>query len=151
MAAKIIEQGILLTFDEIRVLLCGLGKTEVEGVYMEEKEFGERDVLTAMHRLSDAGFITAGEDRFTVREDVRRILEIAASPEATEIWRPRGDEGPAYFLYYAGDFVVLSERFWRRKDTIRYTLAGREEFARIRKEYADDDSGGRDTDHRETL
>ena len=52
MAAKLVEQGIFLTFDEIRILLYGLGKTKIEGVWMPEKEFTEQDVLAAMHHLS---------------------------------------------------------------------------------------------------
>ena len=136
MAAKLAEQGIFLTFDEIRILMYGLGKTKIEGVWMPEKEFTEQDVLAAMHHLSKAGFIIARDDRFVMREDVQRIMEIAASPDDTEIWRPCGAQGPAYFLYYAGKNVVVSERFWRKKDTVRYALFGVEEFGRIRQEYS---------------
>lgn len=137
MAAKLVEQGIILTFDEIRILLYGLGKTGIEGVWMPEKEFTEQDVLYAMHHLSKAGFIIAQDDRFIMREDVRRIIEIAAAPDATEIWTPCGEQGPSYFLYYAGESVVVSERFWRKKDTVRYALLSVEEFRRFRQEYAD--------------
>lgn len=138
MAAEIIiEKGILLTFDEVRILLYALGKNRVEGVVMPEKEFQEADVLNAMHRLSQAGFITAGDDRFTVREDIRRILEIVSEPEETEIWKPHGSEGPAYFLSRADRNVVISERFWRRKNTIRYALFSEEQFRKFKEESDD--------------
>ena len=32
MTAEVIEKGILLTFDEIRILLYGMGVAEIDGV-----------------------------------------------------------------------------------------------------------------------
>lgn len=141
MAAEIIEKGVLLTFDEIRILLYGMGVSEINGVYMPEKEFTGEEVLAAIQHLSASGLIKAGEEKFLIREDIRKLLEIVSFPEWTDIWKPRGEEGPAYFLYFSEDRIVVSERFWRRKDTLRLTGFEREEFERWREEYSSDYRG----------
>lgn len=141
MDKRLLEKGILLTYDEIRVLFGGLGVYEIEGVYMPEKEFREEEILAVLHRLSKAGLIRAAEDRFVIREDVAGILSLVARPEDTQVWEPGGAEGPVYYLYFAGDQVVISEGYPLRKDTIRYTLADLAEFEVFRKESMGDDSG----------
>lgn len=139
--AVVIEKSILLTFDEMRIMLYGMGVSEIDGVYMPEKNFCESEIISTLHHLSEAGFIEAGEDKFHIRKDVRSILEIVAAPEWTDIWKPVGDEGPAFFLYFTDGSVVASERFWRKKDTLRLTLFKRDEFERWREEYMNDYCG----------
>ena len=63
MTAEVIEKGILLTFDEIRILLYGMGVSEIDGVYMPEKAFTEEEILSAMQHLSASGLIEAGDEK----------------------------------------------------------------------------------------
>lgn len=142
MPEKVIENGILLTFDEIRVLLYGMGVSQIEGIYMPEKVFCESEILEVLKHLSDVGFIEAGEEKFLIREDVRAILEVMASPERTDIWRPRGEEGPAFFLYRKGTQVAASEMFLRKKDMLRLSLMEAEAFETWREEWTDDHHRG---------
>ena len=151
MEEKLLEKGILLTYDEVRILLGGLGIHEIEGLYMPEKDFHEEEILSALHHLSKAGFITAGVAKFSLRKDVREILSVVAFPDDTRIWEPFGAEGPSYFLYFAGSQVVISEQYFQKKDTIRYTLADLNELEEIRKEGKDDYSGSRSSDSGEKV
>lgn len=138
---EVIEKGIFLTFDEIRILLYGMGVSEIEGVYMPEKIFHETDIVAALHHMSETGLIMAGEDKFRIREDVRQILKAVAYPERTEIWQPHGEEGPAFFLYRKEGMIVASERFIGKRDTLRLARFDEEGFAKWREESADDDCG----------
>lgn len=138
---EIIEKGILLGFDELRVLLYGMGIAEIRGVYMPEKIFSETEVITSLHRLSESGYIIAEEEKFIIREDIKYLLHLVAHPDGTDIWKPRGEEGPSFFLYFADNKVVVSERFWRKKDTLRFTLFENKDFEVWRNEYLDDNCG----------
>ena len=138
MPVKVIERGIFLTFDEIRILLFNMGVTEIEGVYMPEKIFTEKEILLAMHHLSEEDFIEAREEKFLIREDIRNLLEVMAAPLCTDIWSPLGKEGPKFFLYIKGDQVVVSERFFRKKDTLKLSLFEKEAFEKWREEIMDD-------------
>ncbi len=151
MAAEIIEKGIFLTFDEIRILLYGMGVAEIDGVYMPEKNFRKEEIITAIHHLSEAGFIRAGDEKFYIREDIRELLEIMAEPERTEIWRPSGQTGPAFFLYIKGERVVVSEKFWRKHDTLKLKVFEKEVFKKWREEYMDDYCGDRSPDDGEKV
>lgn len=141
MSAKIIETGILLTFDEIRILLYSMGVVRIEGVYMPEKNFSEKEIISAMHHMAAAGFIEAGEERFLLREDIRRLLEIMAAPARTDIWRPRGEGGPAFFLYWKGEQVVVSEQFFRKKETLRLSIFDQAALEKWMEEFKDDYRG----------
>ena len=138
---EVIEKSIFLTFDEIRILLYGMGVSQIDGVYMKEKRFNENEIVSAMHHMAATGFIKAEEDKFKVREDVRRTLQIMAAPERTDIWRPHGEEGPAFFLYYQKDQIVVSERFWRKKDTLKLSVFEQHVFEKWREEWLDDNRG----------
>ncbi|MCB6415384.1 hypothetical protein LI221_09970 [Faecalimonas umbilicata] len=138
MKAEVIEKGILLTFDELRILLYGMGVREIEGIYMPEKTFQKEEILFAMHHMAEAGFIEAGEEKFRVREDVRTLLETMAYPEQTEIFHPGGSEGPAFFLYEKEETVVVSQQFFQKKDTLRLSVFGRKEFEQWREEIVND-------------
>lgn len=51
--------ALILTFDEIRILLYSLGFTSCEGIYMPQKEFTPSEVLKAVHSLERRGLLTA--------------------------------------------------------------------------------------------
>lgn len=76
--AQVIEKGIFLTFDEIKILLFNMGVSEIEGVYMPEKSFSKEEIILAMHHMSDVGVIEATEEKFRIREDVKMLLTIMA-------------------------------------------------------------------------
>lgn len=141
MPTEVIEKGIFLTFDEIKILLYGMGVSKIEGIYMPEKIFSEEEIISTMHHLSEVGFIEAGEEKFLIREDVKLLLEIIAAPEWTDIWEPCNEEGPAFFLYGRGEQVVVSERFWRKKNTLKLLMFGKDAFEKWREELTDDYRG----------
>lgn len=141
MTVEMIEKGILITFDELRVLLFGKGVTEIEGVYMPEKKWSEEEILTAMHHMAKMGFIEAEETRFRMRPDIDTMLEIIAHPEWTQIFSPLGEEGPQLFLYQTKEKIVISELVFSRKDTLKLSLLGREEFEKWREELENDYRG----------
>ncbi len=145
MPVNVIEKGVYLTFDEIRILLYGMGVSEIEGIYMPVKVFSREDVTAAMHHMAERGFIEAAEDKFLIRADIRRMLEIVANPEQTGIWRPKGKEGPAFFLYMKGEQAVVSGETPGMKETMKITLFDKEAFARWREELTDDHHRGGST------
>ena len=138
MSEEVIERGILLTFDELKILLYGMGVREIEGVYMPEKTFQREEILLAMHHMAEAGFIEAGEEKFRVREDIRTLLETMAYPEQTEIWNPGDEDGSAFFLYEKGEVVVVSRQFFQKKDTLRLAVFDRIGFKQWREEILND-------------
>ncbi|MDO4617065.1 MAG: hypothetical protein Q4B03_06370 [Lachnospiraceae bacterium] len=138
METDLIEKTVILSFDELKILLHSMGVRELDGIYMSEKTYCEEDVIYAMKHLADEGFITAMEDRFLIRRDLQAILAIMVAPEWTDIWQPRGEEGPAFFIYARGDEYVISESFLRRRSTLKLTLFDSNGFEDWRMEWSND-------------
>lgn len=105
---KIMDRSLVLTFDELEILLYNLGFRQVYGVRMPEKEFTEAEVLTAMHRLAAAGHVTAEDDGFVYDDGLRRTLLTMGDPAATFVVT-YGEEERQAFCYEGKDRMVLSQ------------------------------------------
>ena len=138
---KIVEQGVLLTFDEIRILLYGMGVTEIEGIYMPEKKWRRDEILNALHHMTEVGMIEAAEEKFVIREDIKELLTVVAHPDQTEIWSPHGEHGPSFFLYEKQQKIAVSECFYRKKDTLKLSLFEKKNFITWKEEVEGDHCG----------
>lgn len=150
---EIVERSIVLSFDELRILLYSQGCRRCEGVYMPEKEFSQIDILRALGKLVECGLLTpdkagpqteslplvfededterndAGEDpgeRFYIRKDLLDMIRVICDHRDSEIIN--GDEGRRLFCYYAQGEVVTSERYPGRPDSVRLTYYPAEVF-----------------------
>ena len=118
--AEVIEEGKILTFDELRILLFACGIKEINGVFMPEKVFTEEEVLSALHHMAEREIIRAEETDFTIREDIREILHIMGHPENAFVWSPK--EGS------------ILEQYWKKKETVKLRMFSLEDFDKWREE-----------------
>lgn len=158
---EVIETGIILSFDEIRILLYSMGVRTVEGVYMPRKKFSEADIIQALHHMSGRGLIIAGESAFSIREDLLNMLKIVGNPMRTMVWAVgeaaetlEGEypvmehsasdmaRGQEYFCYIAENQVVVGERYWKKKDALKLRLFTAEVFERWKEQIAYDYNRG---------
>lgn len=134
--AEVIEEGKILTFDELRILLFACGIKEINGVFMPEKVFTEEEVLSALHHMAEREIIRAEETDFTIREDIREILHIMGHPENAFVWSPK--EGSIledeYYCYIVSGKVVVSEQYWKKKETVKLRMFSLEDFDKWREE-----------------
>lgn len=139
--SEIVETGNLFSYDEIRVLLYGMGIREAEGVYMGEKVLKKQDIILTLQGLTERGILSAGETGFVLKKNVRRMTEIIGHPEGTFIWSPSVENGPEYFCYAVPGAVVVSEPYRWKKDMLKLSLFSTEEFE-IWKEQIENDYSG---------
>lgn len=55
---EIIKKNIILSFDELRILLYSQGFRRCEGVYMPEKDFSQENIINALDKLEKNGLLT---------------------------------------------------------------------------------------------
>ncbi len=115
------DHGILISFQEIRILLYVRGIREIEGIYMPEHKYTNQEVVEVLHGMVKHNFITVENEKFVPREDLEKILEIMSQAEDNFVMEP-------YFCYRAGDSVVVCERYWKKKEMLRIQLFNTEEF-----------------------
>ncbi len=145
--SEVLETGVILSFDEFRILLYGMGIRSIEGVYMEDKSCTDEEVVRALYHMSEQGIISAAEDEgFLLRDDIQEILWTVGYPEQTWIYRPNEKwtgikTGPEFYCYRAEDKVVVSERYWKKKEAVKLQLFSEETYE-IWKEQMDDDYRG---------
>lgn len=141
------EQSVLLTFDEVRILLYSLGFTKCEGIYMPEKEFSEKTVIRTMHKLSKRKLldvdVSGDRTRFVLKPSLERMLMTMGSPAGTFIYRPGESlpgfsldfyNGPEYFCYMAPDYCLIAERDWTRRESLRLRTMDLDRFRSWQKE-----------------
>lgn len=123
---EMIEKGLVITFDELRVLLGGMGIRSIEGVYMPEKAFTEKEVADALFHLSERELIRAEEDAFVIEPKLKEMLRIIAEPAGTYILDVPG--AAEYFCYSVPGAVAVSELYRRKRDALKLRLFTAEEF-----------------------
>lgn len=156
---EIIKRNIILTFDELRILLYSQGYRRCEGVYMPCKDFAPEDIIEALRKLEQNGLLTVDkaapaaqalplvfgdepdnpkddadspDEEFYIRSDLLKMIHIMGDPGATEILRT--DHEHRVFCYYSEQGIVVSERYHGRKECVRLTYYDAEEFAGWRAE-----------------
>lgn len=129
----------ILSFDEFRILLASMGYASIDGIFMEEKQFTRSDVIQSLFRLQNGECIMAGDEAFSLDEELEKMLHTVGEPDGTEVLE--ADNGRQVFCYYKDDHVTVSERYYEKKETIRLYGFTREAFALWRKENFNDDSG----------
>ena len=116
----------ITSFDELRVLLSALGSDSCEGVFMPEKSFTKEQVIACIGALTRKNWITVtGDDHFVIREDLLKVLRIIQNPRSTDIIRTAEGE---YFLYITEGSVVVSAVNHQKKESLKLTLMGFDEF-----------------------
>ena len=147
---KVIDTGILFTFDEIKILLYACEVSELEGVYMPQKVFSEEDILYAMAHMEKNGIIIAGKEGFSIRKDVHKMIEIMKAPTQQYVWNTNSSEQIVYnehilyqeniecFCYISEKGVVVSERYWKKRDTLKLRFFQMAEFEKWKEEIKND-------------
>ncbi|WP_418752140.1 hypothetical protein [Frisingicoccus sp.] len=141
--SEVLETGVILSFNEFRVLLYGMGMRSIDGIYMEDEICTDEEVIRALQHMSEQGIIENVENEaFVLNEEIRRMLEIIGNPENTQIYRPgETQDGPEFYCYVTKEHIVVSERYWKKKAALKLRLFSAETF-RIWKEQMDDDYRG---------
>lgn len=128
--AEVIEEGRLFTFDELRILFFAYGVKEIKGVYMPEKSLTPEEILFVLYHMTEKGMIKAEEVGFTIREDIREMLQIMGYPETSFVENE-------YYCYVSSGQVVVSEQYWKKKDTVKLRIFSLEKFEEWREEMRD--------------
>ncbi len=157
---EIVKKNIVITFDELRILLYSQGFRRCEGVYMPEKDFSQQDIIRALQKLGENGLLMVGkaepeaealplvfnadpadeeevaekpEEEFFIRNDLLEMIRIIGEPDGTEIMRV--DPQTRIFCYYSERGIVTSQRYPGRKEYLRLTVYSSEEFEKWRSEF----------------
>ena len=122
------DMNLLLTFDELEILLYARGFREINGIRMPEKEFDREDVLHAVMHLQEEGLIKTEGEIFRFREDVTIIVDAIGRPVSYAVLNP-GPEYPVFACYFVPGRVVTTELHEYRDKTLRIRTYTMEEFA----------------------
>lgn len=116
-----IDHDILVSFQEIRILLYVRGVREIEGIYMPEHKYTDQEVVDALYGMVKNKFISVENEEFVPRKDLEKILKTMSRAERTFIL-------DSYFCYEAEGFIVVCERYWKKQDMLKIQIFTREEF-----------------------
>lgn len=120
--------NLILSFDELEILLYSRGFRQIKGIKMPEKDFSAREVVQALAHLTENGIICAGEEAFRIREDVIDVLEIIGNPVSVSFLEAFGGR-PACSCYFAPGCVVITQLHEFKEKTLRIMTFTEDEFA----------------------
>ena len=158
------EKTVILSFDEIRILLYSLGCESCDGIFMPWKEFSPQEILMAVYSMEKRGFLLLDENRpgenpvgegeavdvqphFVILPGLKKMIQTMGRPGGSFEYRPGENlpgfskdlyNGTEYYCYMLPDYCVVAERDWTRRESLRLRAMGLEAFAAWRKEREDE-------------
>ncbi len=128
---------LVLSFDELSILLYSRGCRQIDGIKMAEKDYTSEEIILALKHMADNGIITAGEEAFKLREDVAEIMDVIGRPVSVSKLES-GYGHPAYSCYFVPGCIVVTQLHEFRENTLRIRSFTEEEFAAWRGAIEDD-------------
>ena len=126
-------QAIIISYDELKILLYNRGYRFCEGILMPDNEISDEEVLRAMNKLALRGMIIAKEDSFAISHETAQMVDLIGRPNSSYSF---SDEktGQVFCCYLSDEMVVVTENYWKRPDTLRIRIFTPEEFRIWREE-----------------
>ena len=134
---EICDQTVVLSFDELRILLYSQGYRQCDGIYMPEKDFSEEEVLRAMLHMSRNDLIKEKDGDFCPRADLAEMIPVIGEPAGTMVVRS-ADRTQVCFCYVVPGKVVVSEKTVTREESVRLRLLTPEDFVEWKEQIEND-------------
>ena len=126
-------QTIIISYDELKILLYNRGFRSCEGILMPDNECSDEEVLQAMNKLALRGMILAKENCFAISDETAQMVDLIGEPDSSYSF---SDEktGQVFCCYLSDEMVVVTENYWKKPDTLRVRIFTPEEFRIWREE-----------------
>lgn len=130
------DPGIIISYDELKILLYNRGFRSCKGILMPDRPVSDDEVLRTMNKLALKGMIIAEEDYFVINPELVQIIDLIGDPASSYSFS-NPESGQLYYCYISEQQIVVSENYWKKKDTLllrKFTpaefIAWREELER---------------------
>lgn len=98
------EWGMLLTFQELMLILQSMGVDEIRGIYMDVEPVTDEEVIQIMYSLVQKGILTAKEDSFQLERITGRMIRCMGWPDWNYLTEIDGES--VYCYEKKGDFLI---------------------------------------------
>ena len=127
------DPGMIISYDELKILLYNRGFRSCIGILMPADQRSDKEILLAMNKLAQKGIIIAQEDAFVIDSNWIAVIDLIGRPDSSYSFTVP-ETGQLYYCYIAENLIVVTEKYWKKKDTLllrRFTPA---EFQAWREE-----------------
>lgn len=127
------SQTIILSYDELKILLYNRGFRSCEGILMPDEARSDEEVLQAMNKLAMKGMIEAKEEYFVIPSQTAQMVDLIGAPESSYSFSDE-ETGQVYYCYLSDEMVVVTSNYWNKKDTLRIRTFTPDQFRIWREE-----------------
>ena len=125
--------GIIISYEELKILLYNRGFCYCKGILMPDRKFSDEEILQAMNNLALRRMIEAREDYFVISPETAEMVDVIGNPESSYPFNDP-ETGQIYYCYLTQKMVVVTQVDWNRKETLRISRYTPEEFRNWREE-----------------
>lgn len=130
------DPGIIISYEELRILLYNLGFRTCSGILLPDRKLSDEEVVQVLNRLVQRGMIYVEEDHFVIESKTAEMVKMIGNPTGSYPFTDP-ETGQVYYCYISQDKVVVSEKYWKKKDTLRLRVFTLAEFSIWREEIAE--------------
>lgn len=126
------ESGVLLTFQELALLLQSAGVKYINGFCLSESEISDEEVIQLIGSLVRKGILKTSDTEFYMEDMVEKMIRCIGWPdEDYEIEQ----ENWQIYCYEKEEDVLVTKIYPVREKTLELILYSKEEFQqKVRKE-----------------
>ena len=125
--------GIIISYDELRILLYNRGFRSCKGILMPDRKMSEKEILQILHKLEGRGMIEAGDEYFTISREMQRIVDLIGAPESSYAFSD-SLTGQTYYCYMSHELIIVTLNDRNRKKTLVIKKFTPDEFNTWREE-----------------
>ena len=127
------DPGIIISYDELRILLYNRGFRSCNGILMPDRAMSDEEVLQTLNKLALRGMIRAEEEHFVIEPETARIVDLIGDPAGSYSFSDP-ETGQVYYCYLSDEMVVVTSKYWNKKDMLRIRTFTPEEYRIWREE-----------------
>lgn len=132
------DEILLLTFQEILLLLQSLGYTEVRGIRLESKKADKEGVIRLIGGLVDKGLLIPEEETFRIEEKLGRMMVCMGEPE--QDYELEYD-GELFYCYEREEDALVTSLYQRRPEMLELRFFTEGGLKKWKEEMRDDTRG----------
>lgn len=111
------DPGMIISYDELKILLYNRGFRSCSGILMPDDKRSDDEIIQAMNKLAQKGIIIAGDELFTIAPDWIAVIDVIGKPDSSYSFTDP-ESGQLYYCYISENLVVVTQNYWKKKNTL---------------------------------
>ena len=126
------DSGIVLTGQQLGILLQSMGTWEIEGICVPMERATDEETVLLIHTMVRQGILEVRENRFAIEKTLGEMLVCMVT--ASQKFPLEFSDGQFFFCYPKDDSILLTSLYQRKRNALKLTMMNKIEYGEWKEE-----------------